>query len=1001
MKRKAATLLSLVMLFTSAGLTPAEHASAAGVELLNFDYDDNVYFSPSGSGTIALTEEGHSGQRSIKLSGRSIADDGAKLGVELAEEDTVYNVSMWVKSQHAQKLTAELNGEKVNSANLPPETWTKIEGSVTANGAESELVIYGLEGTGDFLIDDVSVLAEGQEITTPYAPEGINMFEDGGFESGELGVFAARGCTNTVTEAAAHSGKYGVSITEREQDWMGIETNIKDLVIGNANYKAGVWVKIDNPESVTAEYFLQLETEVQGGSTEYPSIKKFSANSDEWTEVSGVFSTGSLGSPLSKLKLYIGSADGNTYDIMVDDFSFAYTTEEATGNSSRPTNAKPWVNYDLQALKDVYADYFLLGNARSSDTGESGNIEDEMMAYHFDIMTAGNDMKPDYLAPSKDLYTFDRADTMVDNAIEDGMLVHGHVLLWHEQSPDWLTTDVSRDEALANMKDYIFNVMEHYKGKCYSWDVVNEAIDGITDTSQISTILRDTPWRRAVGDDFIEYAFRYAAEADPDADLYYNDFNLDDATKADAVVTLVKDLQSKGIKIDGIGMQGHYTVNTSIKAVENSIKKFAELGVKISISELDVGCLQAGDYPTEEEFIRQAQKYAELFILFKKYSDVIDRVTLWGLDDGTSWRAENYPLVFDLNYQPKEAYYALLDPEGYLEEHPVQKIVINRAGSAYGTPTIDGTAEALWDNVPEYKINRYVMAWQGASGTFKSMWDENNLYLLVNVTDPVVSAVASEAYLQDSVEAFVDENNGKTTFYEDDDAQYRVSCENVQSFGTNGSADKFKTAVTKTDTGYMVEMAIALSSAPASGDVIGFDVQINDDGSGDGNRTSIAKFNDTTDLSWGTTENWGELELNMDGTVTAVADDEQTGGSEAAEEPIKVFLNGAQLEFDTDPMIVNDITLVPFRALFEALGAEVGYEEREDGQYVAASRGDINITLKIDSTDAQVNNASYTLEAAPVIVNERTLVPLRFISESLGAAVEWNGTDRTITITAE
>ncbi len=989
MKKRIVTAV-LTLAAVLAGAAPAYPVSAEGIELLNFDYDDEVRFSPTGSGKVVLNEkDGHSGARSVEVTGRTQPKDGAALDVEMAEESAVYNVTLWVKSASPQKLTAELGGKKVNSANLPANTWTKLEGSVTHEGGDAQLTVYGANGTANFMIDDVSVLAEGQIITTPYAPEGVNMLPDGDFESGGAGVFEARSCTNTVTEAAAHSGKYGMSVSGRDQDWTGIQTNIKDLLIQNANYEASAWIRIDNPEPVSAEYYLQLEIASEGGGTEYPSIIKTTAKSGEWTQVKGVFSTASFLYPMSKIILYIGSADGNTYDFMIDDFTLAYTKADESGASSRPMIADPWINREITPLKDVYKDYFLLGCARSSDSGESGRLEDEMMQYHFDIVTCGNDMKPDYLEGKKGTFTFNKADRIVDTEIANGLKMHGHVFVWHSQSPAWLTNVSSRDEGLANMKDYIYNVAEHFKGRCYSWDVVNEAIDNITDTSTVSGILRDAPWRKAIGDDYIEYAFKYAAEADPNALLYYNDYNLDEAAKADAVVTLVKDLQSKGIKIDGVGMQGHYSVNTSIKAVENSLKKFSELGVKISISELDVSCLQAGAVPTEAEYIKQAQKYAELFRLFKKYSDIIDRVTLWGIDDGTSWRASDYPCVFDLNYQPKEAYYAVLDPDKYLEQHPVTKNVINRAGSAYGTPVIDGTADEAWNNVPEYKLSRYVMAWQGASGTFKSMWDENNLYLLVDVKDPVLSAVASEAHMQDSVEAFLDENNGKTTYYEDDDAQFRVNYENVQSFGTNGSADRFKTAVRKTDGGYMAEIAISFKKPHSMGEILGFDAQINDDGAGDGNRNSVAKFNDMTDLSWGNTENWGEIELSADGTVTPTSDPDA----------VKVILDGEQLVFDVEPVIINDLTLVPFRALLEKLGAEVEYIE--EGQYVNASRDGIDISLQIDNTEASVNGAAVTLETAPTIINDRTLVPLRFVSESLNAKVDWDEDTKTVTITTK
>ncbi len=714
-----------------------------------------------------------------------------------------------------------------------------------------------------FYIDDMSISAEKQQIIAPYITDGMNMIENNGFESGELSPFSARGCTVSVSAGAAHSGSLGASITERTQHWNGIEIDVKDMLGIQCNYEAKAWIRLDDTSVDSASFYMQLEISEQGYDTRYPVITKFTAKQGEWTEVRGVFSTGNFAYPVNTVKLYIGSADNNICSFSIDDVSLAYTTDEVTGSGSRPGDADPWVNTALTPLKDVYKDYFLIGAARSSDISEAAKVEDDMIKYHFDIVTAGDAMKPNVIEPIKGHFNWEIGDYITKRTLENGLKMHGHVLCWHEQSPDWLNYDgISKEEALENMRTYIFDVMEHYKGQCYSWDVVNEAIDGITDTSAVSGILRNTPWKRAIGEDYIEYAFRFAAEADPTTELYYNDFNLDDATKADAVVTLVKHLQEKGIKIDGIGMQGHYSINTSIDAVENSIKKFAELGVKISVSELDVCHYgMSGTEMTEEEEIQQAQKYAQLFQVYRKYADVIDRVTFWGVDDATSWRAENCPLLFDKNYQPKEAYYAVLDPDKYLEEHPLTGVTTNRGISIKGTPVIDGMAEALWDSVPQYNINKYIMAWQGATATLKSMWDENNLYVLMDVKDSFLSTAAEDEYMQDSVEVFIDENNGKTSYYEYDDAQYRVSCENVQSFGAGADEDGFKTAVTKTVQGYIVEMSIPFKTPRTSTGIIGFEAQVNDDSKGDGNRTSITKFNDMTNLSWSSTENWGELSL--------------------------------------------------------------------------------------------------------------------------------------------
>ena len=179
--------------------------------------------------------------------------------------------------------------------------------------------------------------------------------------------------------------------------------------------------------------------------------------------------------------------------------------------------------------------------------------------------------------------------------------------------------------------------------------------------------------------------------------------------------------------------------------------------------------------------------------------------------------------------------------------------------AAYGTPEIDGVRDEMWDAAPEGGIDLFTMETHGAHGSFRCMWDEENLYVFADVTDPVLSTAADAAHMQDSVEIFLDENMGKTEYYEYDDAQYRISCENKQSYSTGAVAD-FRSAAVKTDGGYIVEAAIPFKSIIGSvGRTIGFEIQINDDGTGDGERSSIAKFNDPTDLSYCNTSLYGEL----------------------------------------------------------------------------------------------------------------------------------------------
>ena len=221
-------------------------------------------------------------------------------------------------------------------------------------------------------------------------------------------------------------------------------------------------------------------------------------------------------------------------------------------------------------------------------------------------------------------------------------------------------------------------------------------------------------------------------------------------------------------------MQGHYSTDVSISSVENSIKMFSQLGVEVSISELDVTVNNASGSLTEEQEVRQAIVYAKLFRLFKQYKDAIVRVTFWGTVDNKSWRSDKFPCLFNRDYSPKEAYFAVLDPDKYLADHGVSvEKVVKKTQAMYGTPKIDGVKEDLWDKCPEIHVNNPIVAWEGAKGIVRVLWDENFVYCLIEVEDPVLNKDSANPYEHDSIEVFLDQNNGKTSFYEDDDGHYR------------------------------------------------------------------------------------------------------------------------------------------------------------------------------------------------------------------------------------
>jgi endo-1,4-beta-xylanase len=299
----------------------------------------------------------------------------------------------------------------------------------------------------------------------------------------------------------------------------------------------------------------------------------------------------------------------------------------------------------------------------------------------FSAVVAENCMKSMYMQPEQDKFFFDEADELVRFGEENSLFVTGHCLVWHSQAPKWFFIDkdnaeVSRDTLLARMKNHITTVVSRYKGRIKGWDVVNEVI--MEDGSW-----RQSPFYRIIGADFIDSAFVWAHAADPDAELYYNDYGMAHEGKRNAVVALVKSLKEKGTRIDAVGMQGHCGMtHPDFAEEEKSIVAFAGAGVKVMITELDLSLLPlpkpnesadvalnidyqkemnpyTGGVPADVDSI-WTSRYVELFKIFLKHSDKISRVTTWGTSDANSWLNNwpmpgrtDYPLLFDRNYQPK------------------------------------------------------------------------------------------------------------------------------------------------------------------------------------------------------------------------------------------------------------------------------------------------------------------------------------------------------------
>jgi endo-1,4-beta-xylanase len=341
------------------------------------------------------------------------------------------------------------------------------------------------------------------------------------------------------------------------------------------------------------------------------------------------------------------------------------------------------------SLKDVFKNDFRVGTALSGTQLFSKEVNDlSVVPSQFNAITPEHFLKWSYVHPEPDKYNFEAADRYVAFGEKNKMFIVGHALISPDQMPDWVFQDdngktVSREILLKRMREHILTVVGRYKGRINGWDVVNEAIgnDGR---------LLETNLCKIIGRDYIQKAFEYAHEADPNAELYYNDYNMWTKKDTDSIVGMIGSLKAKGIRIDGIGMQAHWGLcSPSVEAIENSIVALSQSGVKVMISEIDVSVLPRYDiskdsdikndpamqkklnpYPNTlpaEVQEKLAERYGEVFAVFHKHADKISRVTFWGIQDGQSWLnrwpvegRSDYPLLFDRNLKSKPAYYAVI-----------------------------------------------------------------------------------------------------------------------------------------------------------------------------------------------------------------------------------------------------------------------------------------------------------------------------------------------------
>jgi len=475
-------------------------------------------------------------------------------------------------------------------------------------------------------------------------------------EAGLPGVYHSDFTSSTDGWYARSTGGARLSVTEeglvitgRTSDWNSPGRSF-DLESGR-EYVLSVQVK--QTEKAAADFMISV-AHSKGGVESYENIARASAKKGEWTTITGSYTPGEY----DKYILYVETLGAGTLDFCIRDFSLQF-------NEIR-------FHAQLPSLQQLYSPWFDFGNAVC--LGETINQERmDFYASQFGIMTPGNELKPDAVvdvAASRELaktdetaiaVKFDAVTPLLDYCKAHGVKVHGHVLVWHNQTPEAFFREgysisgsyVSREVLLARLDNYIRQVMEYmeayYPGVIVSWDVVNEAVDDNTGR------LRQSNWTRIVGDDFVNRAFEMARRHAPEGTmLYYNDYSTPYEPKLTGICNLLDGLIAEG-NIDGYGFQCHYqTTSPSIAMVRGAMQKIAAKGLKLRVSEMDVTIKD--DSAAQQQI--QAERYKDLMEVFLEFSDQIEAVHTWGVSDDLSWLASQFPLLFDGQMNPKPAFWA-------------------------------------------------------------------------------------------------------------------------------------------------------------------------------------------------------------------------------------------------------------------------------------------------------------------------------------------------------
>lgn len=714
-------LLSAVMLL--GGITSVSASNNYSFEE-SFETETSAYTAEGC--TAEKTSESKSGEAAVAVKDRENFNSGLVYELKNIPNNSKNEISVWVKAEESTetlRLYAEytstdggLTKGTIAQTNARGGSWVKLSGTLstkfkTVRGSiKIKIISIAREEKTvpcGYIVDDISVKSDSvSDIDkvgeVPAVEYDGNYTYRAAFDNFQLGNFKEMGTPmlEISDDTLPHTGTYSMKVSGRTASWHTVMLELPDFP-KDASASVSVWVK--TPEATGT---LKFSLQVGGISDGMRTIASASVKENTWTNITGAFSIKGI-TPKSNVKLQITTGEPSTNqeftDFYVDDFllksdtagelkdDMADVAEEVRpeGVSDTPykKSALPVeIQSDIVSLKDAMSPYFKMGAAFVTDSVSTSNF-DKLVRKHFNVGTPEGPFHMYSVRKEDGTYDFTKADKFMDYCMKNNIEVVGHALIWdHANQKKYITkpdgTFISREEAIALLEEHIKTMSEHFnnpsKGwKIRGWDVVNEAV---LDTRP-DELKSYAGWSTILGEDYLYYAYKFAEKYNPDSELYYNDYGLINPMKRDSVYNLIKRLLERGCKIDAIGMQSHYSMDFDPYQVRCTIEKFKSLGVRVEITELDISAYTTAQMkdkkPLYDKGILQSVEdlqtwyWYELFSIYREYSDIINRVTTWGVYDGKSFRNTKefvkveYPLLFDREFQAKDAFWAIVNPQEY------------------------------------------------------------------------------------------------------------------------------------------------------------------------------------------------------------------------------------------------------------------------------------------------------------------------------------------------